>query len=296
MNHFEAIKNHLNTTKPNDVSLEGHLNNLIEKYPYASFLSYLYLMELKWQDQENFLAIKDKTLKGKSYGNYINYLLTINSEVKDKKLETTDFSGSILPEPNQYIEINPIKTEIEPIKSQINLLQQIDKNEIPNLLSTLLTLYDSDKEKQKIINELIKKEQEKEERISTPIVPIDFDLNGKMSFHQWVKITEGIQKTAKQNQTKIVEIKKQEQIIDQFLEQNPKIPPAIESKIEEKEYQNKPLEYFTIMTETLAQIYIDQGKYEKATEAYQTLSLKYPEKNVYFAEQIKKIEQIKNNS
>ena len=51
-----------------------------------------------------------------------------------------------------------------------------------------------------------------------------------------------------------------------------------------------------IITETLAAIYFQQKNYEKALDAYKKLSLKYPEKSIYFATQIKEIEKIKNTN
>ena len=49
------------------------------------------------------------------------------------------------------------------------------------------------------------------------------------------------------------------------------------------------------MTETLAKVYINQGKFEDALKAYKILCLKYPEKISLFADQIKIIKkQIKN--
>ncbi len=49
-----------------------------------------------------------------------------------------------------------------------------------------------------------------------------------------------------------------------------------------------------IVTETLASIYLQQKKYDKALNAFRKLSLKYPEKNIYFASRIKEIEELKN--
>jgi len=42
-----------------------------------------------------------------------------------------------------------------------------------------------------------------------------------------------------------------------------------------------------LTTETLAKIYIDQGHYKRAIQAYQILCLKYPKKSGFFANQIK---------
>ena len=47
-------------------------------------------------------------------------------------------------------------------------------------------------------------------------------------------------------------------------------------------------------TETLARVYVSQKRYEKALEIIRTLSLKYPEKNIYFADQIRYLEKIIN--
>jgi tetratricopeptide (TPR) repeat protein len=67
--------------------------------------------------------------------------------------------------------------------------------------------------------------------------------------------------------------------------------------VENKEHIEKSVaENDEIITETLAAIYFQQKNYEKAQRAYQKLSLKYPEKSVYFAARIKEIEVLKNNN
>ena len=47
-----------------------------------------------------------------------------------------------------------------------------------------------------------------------------------------------------------------------------------------------------IFTETLAKIYIKQGRYDKALEIIQRLNLLYPKKNAYFADQIRFLEKL----
>ena len=48
----------------------------------------------------------------------------------------------------------------------------------------------------------------------------------------------------------------------------------------------------TFFTENLAKIYIKQLRYEKALQIIKKLSLKYPEKNIYFADQIRFLEKL----
>lgn len=86
-------------------------------------------------------------------------------------------------------------------------------------------------------------------------------------------------------------------LIDSFLNKTPEEltikaneqePPLMEVPDEEEG------EYFT---ETLAKIYIRQGKFEKALEIIQQLYLNYPKKSRYFADQIRFLEKlIKNNN
>ena len=67
-------------------------------------------------------------------------------------------------------------------------------------------------------------------------------------------------------------------------EQNDTAPVVVE------EEENFPETSF--FTETLANIYIKQGKYDKALEIIKRLCLEYPNKNRYFADQIRFLEKI----
>ena len=56
-----------------------------------------------------------------------------------------------------------------------------------------------------------------------------------------------------------------------------------------KQLKNEDTGYFT---ETLARIYIKQGRYSKALEIIRRLNLVYPKKNRYFADQIRFLEKL----
>ncbi|MBP5259544.1 MAG: hypothetical protein J6Z12_02775 [Paludibacteraceae bacterium] len=90
-------------------------------------------------------------------------------------------------------------------------------------------------------------------------------------------------------------------LIDAFLGQAQQPHRALpeEDKPERLTYQ--PVETQSandsVLTETLANIYIRQKRYEKAIGIFEKLNLKYPEKSTYFASRIKEIEElIKNNA
>ena len=77
------------------------------------------------------------------------------------------------------------------------------------------------------------------------------------------------------------------------LSDEPQYTPQLPDSIENDENATDE-GYFT---ETLARIYIKQGRYSKALEIIRRLSLVYPKKNAYFADQIRFLEKlIINNS
>lgn len=114
------------------------------------------------------------------------------------------------------------------------------------------------------------------------------EINGSFSFNDWLKLPNI------DTVDNSIEIEQKYQIIDEFLEKNPKIKPIKKVELQET-YIPKQTDFSDLMTETLAQIYIEQKQYEKAIKAYKILSLKYPEKNSLFAKQIKEIENLKNS-
>ena len=107
------------------------------------------------------------------------------------------------------------------------------------------------------------------------------------SFLDWISIVQT---------KKIVRSKKQkpDEIINIFLEKKPKIKNNKQRFFNPSENAKKSIvENNDIITETLAKVYAKQEHFEKAILAYQKLSLKYPQKSSYFADQIKVIKKIK---
>ncbi len=141
--------------------------------------------------------------------------------------------------------------------------------------------------------------------------PLDFSLSEKHSFQEWLQLSrtepidrsdelspeEKAEKEAEEKAKLEEERQKKAEIIDKFIESNPKISPIkpgnsspavqIESNIEDNSY---------LMTETLARVYLEQKKYTKAIQAYEILILKYPEKITFFADRISDIKILQQNN
>ena len=84
-------------------------------------------------------------------------------------------------------------------------------------------------------------------------------------------------------------------ILDKFINEEPRISkPKKEFFSPTKKAKESLAENDDIITETLAKIYVLQKNYNKAIEAYEKLSLIYPEKNTFFANQINRIKDKQN--
>lgn len=87
--------------------------------------------------------------------------------------------------------------------------------------------------------------------------------------------------------------KHNKELIDKFIRNNPAIVPKKTAFFSATDYAKKSLiDNNTVVSETLARIYTNQGKYETAIEAYKLLRLKYPEKSTYFELQIRLAEEL----
>ena len=91
----------------------------------------------------------------------------------------------------------------------------------------------------------------------------------------------------------IPRVDKKFDLIDEFIKNSPKI--KIDNKSEVKSsFKTDQKIKDELITETLAKIYVKQEKFNKAIKAYEILSLKYPKKSSFFADQINDIKKLKS--
>lgn len=110
------------------------------------------------------------------------------------------------------------------------------------------------------------------------------------------KVKPELEKPQITDEPDVVEISEAEtknKAIDEFIEKEPKI-----SKLKEDQQfsvREKTDDISHLMTETLAKLYVEQKLYSKAIKAYETLSVKHPEKKKQFKERISEIKELRQN-
>ncbi len=83
-----------------------------------------------------------------------------------------------------------------------------------------------------------------------------------------------------------------DEVIEKFIREEPQIqPPKAETLNNENKARKSAEDQLQVVTETLANIYIAQGLYEKAISVFVKLIADNPEKKSYFATRIKELEQ-----
>jgi tetratricopeptide (TPR) repeat protein len=130
--------------------------------------------------------------------------------------------------------------------------------------------------------------------------PLDFSKNEKHSFQEWLQLsrTQPIERATNNpaentpsNDTK----RKKAALIDKFIETSPKISPVKNTTVSTTSFELNKEDTSYLMTETLARVYLEQKKYQKAIQAYEILILKYPEKSSFFANHISDIKILQQN-
>ena len=176
--------------------------------------------------------------------------------------------------------------QIQVTKSKPDLLV-IDEQEEPPVADK------SGKKDEKIS---VKKSSEKSAQKKTPLEK-EIDLHESHLFTSWLSLF--WEDEEELNSRNDAGNGRKNDLIDAFITNPPRMErPAMITSDEEVEdvSRHSVMERDDFITETLARIYLKQKKYDKAISFYEKLSLKYPEKVSYFADQIEEIRRLLNST
>jgi tetratricopeptide (TPR) repeat protein len=133
--------------------------------------------------------------------------------------------------------------------------------------------------------------------------PLDFSKSEQHSFQEWLQLsrTEPIQREKESAINLPLPVidedkRKKLELIDKFIEASPKISPVKHGVASTVTFDLNAADNSFLMTETLARVYLEQKKYQKAIQAYEILILKYPEKSSFFADRISDIKILQHNN
>lgn len=111
------------------------------------------------------------------------------------------------------------------------------------------------------------------------------------TWQNWLQIDRSKKVEAERTKISITEIKNK--VIDNFIENEPKISKLKEESDFVIKERNDDISH--LMTETLAQLYVEQKLYTKAIKAYQVLIGKHPSKKPHFENKIKEVKELRQN-
>ncbi|MFT4673683.1 MAG: hypothetical protein ACI9R6_000575 [Saprospiraceae bacterium] len=154
-------------------------------------------------------------------------------------------------------------------------------------------------ENEKRVNPVSQAKKESSSDLLEIDTPLAFSKEDKHSFSEWLKLTaatpivrgEAIPKTEALGDK---EKKHTYQLIEKFINEKPKIKPSKNKAPQQHILEDYAKPSNTLMTETLAKVYLQQKNYKKVIQAYKILILKNPEKSGFFADQIRAVEKLIN--
>ena len=239
------------------------LNRLVEENLYFHAAHQLYIKGLQQTDKEKMeLQLSVTSLNVRDRGvlyNYMNHPSTFRRQLSpDNRPKKT--AEPFVPD-HSFIapdaEIPPIPEPLPPLQNLLSMDEEWQKPEEQSLDEEQVI---SDHQLMDIIRRQLEQIVPSEVEKTTDYVVTDEEKKGLSSDND---------------------------LIDAFLQSNPKIVP--DENIHHVDLSESMQESLDIATDTLAEIYAEQGYVDKAIEIYEHLILKYPEKHIYFAAQIERL-------
>jgi len=284
---------------PEKISQKNHLGlaDMIEKYPFFQTARVLHLKSLK---KSNSFLYNDALKLTAAYTTDRNILfeyITSNFFIQN------EISNTIQQQENSYLKLEVTSEDLsEQVSKEIDQQLKAELKKADAILNP-----DLFHRRKKSIEKLTKNDdgvtRETDSEITTTEMvknkPLNFTKEDSYSFSEWLKLTTAQPIIRKETKKTSNPTNSNFDLIDKFIQENPKLKPSkirITDDYEEELTHQMIHAPETLMTETLAKVYLQQNNYHKALQAYKILSLKYPEKSGFFADQIRTINNYLNKN
>lgn len=271
------------------------LEDIIEEYPYFQAARALHLKGLK-------------NLDSYKYNNALKVTAAHTADrdvlfdfVTSKEFIQNNIADTIAGRTTKLEDKTAVSEEIEPNPDIETILVESEEVALPQNIQ----------DAEQILNPALFKSKKEEVEISSveeakesvPEIdlelgkPIPFTKKEKHSFTEWLQLaSKNADEETPNTVDKNLEKKKKFDLLDKFIENKPKITPNEDLKAKVNIKESTKMDKNELMTETLAKVYLEQKKYKKAIQAFKILSLKYPEKNGFFADQIRAVKKLQKEN
>lgn len=269
-----------------DEHLDG-LQGVIEAYPYFQSARALQLKALK---NRNSYQYNDALRKTAAY--------TTDRDILFEYITSEEFVQNSISEQIKQLDpsVKEIDVDVENVTEQVSV--EIDR-QLKAEMKKAEAILNPDLFERKLssVESLVEEtETPAAEKVLEVDKPLEFEKKDTHSFSEWLKLTRAvpIERTDKPDPDNEDARVRKFELIEKFIQEKPKIEPTRDS--EKNKDLAKPFIQTpdTLMTETLARVYVQQKNYKKALQAYNILILKYPEKSGFFADQIRAIKKLIN--
>ncbi len=303
-NNFTYLLQH-----PQSINSEqtSELKGVLQQFPYFQSARAVYLKGLK--NKESFKYNQElKTTAAYTTDrsilfDFITSEIFVQNEISQYIKQSTEHLKEIDVRDEEDISVHKSVTIDHALKKQVQDTKGVLDPALfqPKIDIEKVANFSENEELLEIDAQNIEQLPEQKLKIGTPL---DFDKSETHSFSEWLKITDfkPIQRVSiTTRESKIEDLKKEVRtkkydLIDKFLADMPKIDPHKSSSSSKNLAKAQMIQPESLMTETLARIYLEQKNYEKAIQSYRILSLKYPEKSGFFADQIKAVKQLQEQN
>ncbi|WP_306012336.1 MULTISPECIES: hypothetical protein [unclassified Allomuricauda] len=264
------------------------LEDIIEEYPYFQAARALHLKGLKNLDSYKYNNALKVTAAHTADRDVLFDYITSKEFIQNNIADTIAGRGAKLEDQEAVSE------EIQPNPNAASMLTETEEAALPQNLGDAEQILNPELFESRKPEEVPEKAGEETKETDLQLgKPLPFTKKEKHSFTEWLQLTSKGEEPENSQEDVMEELerKKKFELLDKFIANNPKIVPKENNpKVNIKE--STKINQNELMTETLAKVYLEQKKYKKAIQAFKILSLKYPEKSGFFADQIQAVKKL----